>query len=259
MQQDDEKRKRGERLGTGIVKEEIIKCVLDHGGSLEEPEIRDFLAKKVNIGRGGSRTAKEHLKDLKKKGIFTKIEEKGYANVWSIKEDLKAIAIIHKDYPGLSSNLQQSDFILDYVAEKHRSLFPYYGKLKEMLRSSPTFFELCLLPKKTLKKRLHDTFKFLPEESQIANKGSFYTIQYFFFVWCTRQDIIKGIFTEDALRLIKNETASHMSNLGLANSYLVAARAKKRAVELIENDEEAKEDIERWKEVIKSKITLQDE
>ena len=139
-----EKRKPGQRSRTGETKGEIIKYALEHGGIFEGAVLKDFLEENCNVRR---ETTKKHLDDLKKEGIFEKTGEKGYTNTWRIVEDTKAIVIIYKEYPHLLRYLQQSDFILDYVAKTESMLFEDedgFEELKKMLRLSPKMFELCL-------------------------------------------------------------------------------------------------------------------
>lgn len=139
-----EKRKPGQRSRTGETKGEIIKYALEHGGMFEGSVLKDFLEEKCNVRRD---TTKKHLDDLNKKGVFEKTGEKGYTNNWRIVEDTEVIAIIYKEYPHLLRYLQQSDFILDYIAKKQSLLFEdneAFEELKKMLRLSPKMFELCL-------------------------------------------------------------------------------------------------------------------
>jgi len=139
-----EKRKTGQRSRTGETKGEIIKYALEHGGMFEGSVLKDFLEENCNVRRD---TTKKHLYDLNKKGIFETTGEKGYTNTWRIVEDTKAIVIIYKEYPHLLRYLQQSDFILDYIAKKQDLLFENndaFEELKKMLRLSQKMFELCL-------------------------------------------------------------------------------------------------------------------
>ena len=210
------KRKKGQRSGTGEVKREIIKYALEHGGMFEEPTLKDFLEEKVNVRRD---TVKKHLSDLEKKGIFKKTGEKGYANIWQIIEDVKAIEIIYKEFH-LLQHLQQSDFILDCIVEKHSLLFPDHNELKEMLRSSAEFFEVCLIDdEKDFKERIHNALKLSTcEEIRAGNEkdtNALYNLQWELFLWCTRIDIMKGVFTEEALEIVKKKlsTLSSVSEL----------------------------------------------
>ncbi|KAF5432768.1 hypothetical protein C5S36_07970 [Candidatus Methanophagaceae archaeon] len=139
-----EKRKTGQRSRTGETKGEIIKYALEHGGMFEGSVLKDFLEENCNVRRD---TTKKHLYDLNKKGIFETTGEKGYTSTWRIVEDTKAIVNIYKEYPHLLRYLQQSDFILDYIAKKQDLLFEdnaAFEVLKKMMSLSPKMFELCL-------------------------------------------------------------------------------------------------------------------
>jgi hypothetical protein len=141
----DQRRKPGQKLKTGEIKGEILKYALKYGGMFEEPTLKDAIEEKFKIRRGTVK--KKHLAVLEARGILSKTEEPGHPNIWRIKEDRETILLIYKEHPQLIQHLQQSDFILNCIANGQSSLFDdkkAFEELKKMLRLSPRMFESCL-------------------------------------------------------------------------------------------------------------------
>jgi hypothetical protein len=80
------------------MKEEILKYILDHGGPIPEPDIRNHLFETKEVRDNSN--IKRHLKELSKRHI-TKIKgSPGKANKWDIKE-IRQLRRIKFDFPGI--------------------------------------------------------------------------------------------------------------------------------------------------------------
>lgn len=135
----------GERLNRGVVKSEIVKCILKESAAVSEPDIRKYLEKTCNVQFASG--IKLHLKQLQEDKFDYKCIQKipcknGFANSWDIKtiEQLVNIKTHFKDI-----NLSEYPKSLDIVVEKYRRDFlPLEIVALRAQLQSPSFFEACL-------------------------------------------------------------------------------------------------------------------
>lgn len=194
--------RRGRGIGEkhGVTKEEILKYALAQSGSFEEPALRDYLAEKLNIGRGGSKSIKKHLQDLKEGGLLKNTTTKGYANVWKI-ESVKEIYTISRRFPSLSREMQHCDFILDIITD---AIFVFGDeRFRKELRTSISFFDFFLLPSKERNERLTYFSEFKTIITPLINKktlsGFLGKYRSNIFELCVGIDIMKSEVSKDAL------------------------------------------------------------
>jgi len=77
------KRKQGERFEKGYIKNQILLIACQNfPKGIEEPDLRDTLRERFRIRE--SKGIKLHLADLEKKGLLSKVSQKGKANIWKI-------------------------------------------------------------------------------------------------------------------------------------------------------------------------------
>lgn len=79
------RRKQGQKYGNDQTKNQILLVLCGYLEGIEEPVLFEIIKKRLGISE--IKGFKVHLSDLKDKGILSKKEQDGKANIWSIKPE----------------------------------------------------------------------------------------------------------------------------------------------------------------------------
>lgn len=143
------RRKPGQREEKGKTKRRIILIISNHyPKGIEEPDLRDILREKWNIGE--SKGIKKHLEKLENFNVLVKEEQKGLSNVWKVNPDeliFKKLCLTFlrskQKYKFINSKYAKKMLTDNFLNSCVQNCYDnYYFPVKEALKDDKKFVEL---------------------------------------------------------------------------------------------------------------------
>lgn len=115
---DTHRRGRGEKVGNGVVKREIVRFLFSRkDGRATESEVREHLLERYAV-RDRATIRNQHLGYLRKKGRIEVQHDPGKENVWSVVDDPSIADYIFAEFAGDDlADVYRSPFVRDSVVE----------------------------------------------------------------------------------------------------------------------------------------------